>query len=87
MFGTLGGPELFLILVVALIVAGFAISWTFKVMDKLTTNINEKEEFKNNNVAIGIVYAGILVGASDLISAGVAGVSSAVTNALNVVFS
>lgn len=72
-------------LIVALIVAGFAISWTFKVMDKLTTNINEKDEFRNGNIAIGIVYAGILIGASDLISAGVAGVSSAVTNALNVI--
>jgi uncharacterized membrane protein YjfL (UPF0719 family) len=73
-------------LLVALFVAGFAISWTFKAMDKLTTNINEKDEFKNGNVAIGIVYAGILIGASDLIAAGVAGVSSALTATLNVIF-
>jgi uncharacterized membrane protein YjfL (UPF0719 family) len=73
-------------LLVALIVAGFAISWTFKAMDKLTTNINEKDEFKNGNVAIGIVYAGILIGASDLIAAGVAGVSQAITTTLNVIF-
>jgi uncharacterized membrane protein YjfL (UPF0719 family) len=73
-------------LLVALFVAGFAISWTFKAMDKLTTNINEKDEFKNGNVAIGIVYAGILIGASDLIAAGVAGVSSALTATLNVMF-
>lgn len=79
----LGG---FVNLVVALLVAGVAISWTFKVMDKLTTNINEKDEFRNGNVAIGIVYAGILVGASDLIQAGVAGVSQAVTSFLNVIF-
>lgn len=73
-------------LVVALFVAGFAISWTFKAMDKLTKNINEKDEFRNGNVAIGIVYAGILIGASDLIAAGVGGVSSAITTTLNVVF-
>lgn len=73
-------------LVVALLVAGVAITWTFKVMDKLTTNINEKDEFKNGNVAIGIIYAGILIGASDLIQSGVAGVSQAVTSFLNVVF-
>ena len=79
----LGG---FVNLVVALLVAGVAISWTFKVMDKLTTNINEKDEFRNGNVAIGIVYAGILIGASDLIQAGVAGVSQAVTSFLNVIF-
>lgn len=72
-------------LVVALIVAGFAISWTFKVMDRLTTNINEKDEFRGGNVAIGIVYAGILIGASDLIAAGVAGVSQALTTTLNVI--
>ena len=72
-------------LLVALFVAGIAISWTFKVMDKLTTTINEKEEFKNNNIAIGVVYAGILIGASSLISAGVSGVSSAVTNFLNAI--
>jgi uncharacterized membrane protein YjfL (UPF0719 family) len=72
-------------LLVALFVAGIAISWTFKVMDRLTTTINEKEEFKNNNIAIGVVYAGILIGASSLISAGVSGVSAAVTNFLNAV--
>lgn len=71
-------------LVVALIVAGFAISWTFKAMDKLTSSINEKDEFRAGNVAIGIVYAGILIGASGLIAAGVAGVSAALTTALNV---
>ena len=80
---TLGGV---VNLIIALIVAGFAISWTFKVMDKLTTNINEKDEFRSGNVAIGIVYAGILVGASDLIAAGVSGVSSALTGALNLLF-
>jgi uncharacterized membrane protein YjfL (UPF0719 family) len=74
-------------LVVALVVAGFAISWTFKVMDKLTTTINEKDEFKAGNTAIGIIYAGILIGASSLISAGVGGVSSAVTNLLNTIIS
>jgi uncharacterized membrane protein YjfL (UPF0719 family) len=73
-------------LIVALFVAGFAISWTFKVMDKLTKNIDEKEEFKSGNVAIGVVYAGILIGASALISAGVAGISSGTTAFLNAIF-
>lgn len=74
-------------LVVALVVAGVAISWTFKVMDKLTTTINEKDEFRAGNTAIGIVYAGILIGASSLISAGVSGVSGAVTNFLDTIIS
>jgi uncharacterized membrane protein YjfL (UPF0719 family) len=72
-------------LIVALFVAGIAITWTFRVMDKLTTTINEKDEFKAGNTAIGIVYAGILIGASSLIAAGVGGVSSAVTNFLNAI--
>lgn len=70
-------------LLVAILVASFAITVTFKVMDKLTGNINEKEEFKNGNVAIGIVYAGILIGVSGLISAGVSGIGGAVTTFLS----
>lgn len=66
-------------LVVAIAVAGLAISWTFKAMDKLTADIDEKAEFRGGNVAIGIVYAGILVGASELIASGVSGVSSGIT--------
>jgi uncharacterized membrane protein YjfL (UPF0719 family) len=71
-------------LAIALLVAGFGISVTFTVMDKMTTDIDEKEELKNNNIAIGIVYAGILIGVSSMISAGVSGIGGAVTNFLHV---
>ena len=70
-------------LVIALLVAGFGISVTFKVMDKLTTYIDEKEELRSGNVAIGIVYAGILIGVSSMISAGVAGIGQALTGFLD----
>jgi len=73
-------------LVVALAIAGLAISWTFKVMDKWTKDIDEKTEFKNGNVAIGVVYAGILIGASGLISAGVSGVSAGLTKFFTALF-
>ncbi len=73
-------------LLVAIVVASFAITVTFKVMDKLTTNIDETDEFKNGNVAIGIVYAGILIGVSGLISAGVSGIGSGVTTFLSALF-
>lgn len=66
-------------LVIAILVAGFGISVTFNVMDKLTTDIDEKEELKGGNVAIGIVYAGILIGVSGMISAGVSGIGQALT--------
>jgi uncharacterized membrane protein YjfL (UPF0719 family) len=68
---------------VAIAVAGLAISWTFKAMDKFTKDIDEKQEFRGGNVAIGIVYAGILVGASELIASGVSGVSSGITALIN----
>lgn len=72
-------------LVIAIVVAGFGISVTFNVMDKLTTDINEKDELKGGNVAIGIVYAGILIGVSGMISAGVSGIGQAVTSFLNTI--
>ncbi len=73
-------------LIVALAVAGLAISWTFKVMDKWTKDIDEKSEFKNGNTALGVVYAGILIGASTLIEAGVSGVSAGLTQFFSSIF-
>jgi uncharacterized membrane protein YjfL (UPF0719 family) len=66
-------------LFVAIGVASFAITVVFRVMDKLTANIDEKAEFKGNNAAIGVVYCGILIGVSNLVSAGVTGIGSGVS--------
>jgi len=66
-------------LFVAIAVASFAITVVFRVMDKLTAGIDEKAEFKANNVAIGVVYCGILIGVSALVSAGVTGIGSGVS--------
>lgn len=66
-------------LVVAISVASFAITVVFRVMDKLTANIDEKAEFKANNPAIGVVYCGILIGVSALVAAGVTGIGSGVS--------
>ena len=60
-------------LFVAIAVASFAITVVFRVMDKLTTSIDEKAEFKGNNVAIGALYCGIMIGVSSLVAAGVSG--------------
>lgn len=70
-------------LAVAMGVASFAITVVFRVMDKLTTDIDEKAEFKANNIAIGVVYCGILIGVSSLVAAGVSGIGSAVSLFLN----
>lgn len=72
-------------LIIAIAVASFAITVTFRVMDRLTKNIDEKAEFRAGNVAIGVVYAGILIGVSGLISAGVSGIGAGVTAFLNAI--
>lgn len=66
-------------LFVAIAVASFAITVVFRVMDKLTSNIDEKAEFKANNPAIGAIYCGILIGVSSLVAAGVTGIGSGVS--------
>lgn len=66
-------------LAVAIGVASFAITVVFRVMDKLTTTIDEKAEFKSGNVAIGAVYCGILIGVSSLVAAGVSGIGAGVS--------
>jgi uncharacterized membrane protein YjfL (UPF0719 family) len=71
---------------VAIAVASFAITVVFRVMDKLTSSIDEKAEFKANNTAIGVVYCGILIGVSSLVSAGVTGVGSGISLFLAALF-
>jgi uncharacterized membrane protein YjfL (UPF0719 family) len=61
-------------LAVAIVVASFAITVTFKVMDKLTKGIDEKAELSGGNIAIGALYCGILIGVSGLVASGVAGI-------------
>ncbi len=65
-------------LVIAVMVASFAITVVFKVMDKLTTGIDEKAEFANGNVAIGIIYCGTLIGVSGLVANSVKGIGTGV---------
>ncbi|MFN8642317.1 MAG: hypothetical protein U0802_11925 [Candidatus Binatia bacterium] len=73
-------------LIVALIVAGFAISWTFKVADRLTASINEKGRVpRRQRGHRHRLRRHPDHGASDLIAAGVAGVSQALTTTLNVI--
>lgn len=70
---------------VAIVVASFAITVTFKVMDKLTKGIDEKAELSGGNVAIGALYCGILIGVSGLVASGVGGISIGLGNFLSAV--
>jgi uncharacterized membrane protein YjfL (UPF0719 family) len=69
-------------LMVAIVVASFAITVTFKVMDKLTKGIDEKAELSGGNIAIGALYCGILIGVSGLVASGVSGISIGLGNFL-----
>ncbi len=69
-------------LTLAIILASTAITLTFKVMDKLTKDIDEVAELKANNFAIGAIYGGILIGVSNLVAKGVSGLSTSITTFL-----
>jgi uncharacterized membrane protein YjfL (UPF0719 family) len=72
-------------LVIALAVASFAITVVFKIMDKLTKDIDESAEFAKGNTAIGILYAGIIIGVSQLVSGAVTGIGKGIANFFNAV--
>ena len=65
-------------LLIAVMVANFAITVVFKVMAKLTKGIDEKVEFAEGNIAIGILYCGTLIGVSGLVASGVKGIGTGV---------
>jgi uncharacterized membrane protein YjfL (UPF0719 family) len=65
-------------LAVAIAVASFAITVVFKVMDRFTKDIDEVKELKENNTAVGMVYAGLIVGVSFLVSSGVSSIGMGV---------
>jgi len=72
-------------LVVAIGVASFAITVVFRVMDKLTGRTDDIAELKANNVAVGVIYAGLIFGVSFLVSAGVTSVGMGVSAVLGAV--
>lgn len=69
-------------LAVAIVVASFAITVVFQVMDKLTPGGDEVAELRANNVATGIVYAGLIFGVSFLVSSGVTSIGIGVNAVL-----
>ena len=73
-------------LAVAIAVASFAITVTFKIMDKLTKNLDEKAELSGGNTAVGAIYCGILIGVSFLVSNGVSGIGKGLSSFLSALF-
>ncbi len=64
-------------LAIGLVAAIVSIFIAIKVLDKITTDIDEMKELEKGNVAVAVIMAGVLIAVSFLISAAVMGLSQA----------
>jgi uncharacterized membrane protein YjfL (UPF0719 family) len=60
-----------------IIFAVVAIYLAFRIWDRITTRIEEVDELKKGNVAIGIIMAGVIIAVAIVIRAGVSGLAEA----------
>jgi len=65
-------------LVVAVALALFSITIALNILDRTTKEINEFEELRNRNVAVGVYIAGILIAVGNVVGQAVSGISKAV---------
>jgi len=65
-------------LLIGIVMAVVAIYMAFKIWDKITTKIEETEELKKNNAAIGVVMAGVLIAVGFIIQGSVSGIGTAI---------
>lgn len=72
-------------LAVAIGVASFAITVVFRVLDKLTRDIDDIAELKAGNLAVGVVYGGLIIGVSFLVSSGVTSIGLGVNAVLDAI--
>ena len=70
-------------LLISITVASFAIKVTFTAMDKLTKDLDEKSELVAGNVAIGVLYCGVLIAVSQVVASAISGVGLAVQGCLS----
>jgi uncharacterized membrane protein YjfL (UPF0719 family) len=76
-------------LLIALVAAIVAIYMAIRVLDRITTDIDEMAEIKKGNIPVAIIMAGVLFAVSFVISSAVAGFSNAldpqaIADALNI---
>ncbi len=62
-------------LLFSVLAAIFAIYLALKILDKITVDINETEEFKQGNVAVAVMEAGVLLAVAFVIQAGISGIT------------
>ena len=48
-------------MIVGIVFAIIAIYIAFRIWDKITAKLEETNELKNNNIAVGVVMAGVLI--------------------------
>mgnify|MGYP001574680577 CR=1 FL=1 len=66
-------------LVIGLILAMGSIRLAIWLLNRLTPGIDEEEELKKGNVAVGIMMLGVIIATALVISSGVVGLTQAIT--------
>lgn len=70
-------------LIIAVILAVVSLYMGFAMLDRMTSNIDEKKELAKGNVAVGILVASIFVSIAIVVQSGVVGVSIGLRNAVD----
>jgi uncharacterized membrane protein YjfL (UPF0719 family) len=70
-------------LIIAILLAVVALYIGYSVFSKITKGIDEIQELKKGNVAVGIIIAAIFFAIAIVIQSGVAGIAIGITNALS----
>lgn len=70
-------------LLIAILLAVVALYIGYSVFSKITKGIDEIQELKKGNVAVGIIIASIFFAIAIVIQSGVAGIAVGITNALS----
>jgi uncharacterized membrane protein YjfL (UPF0719 family) len=67
----------FINLAIGLIAAVVSVWIAIKVLDRITTDIDEMAELQKGNVAVAVIMAGVLIAVSFVIGSAVSGISNA----------
>jgi uncharacterized membrane protein YjfL (UPF0719 family) len=65
-------------LILGIVLAVGAIYLALKILDRLTTGVDEFEELKKGNVAVALEMAGVIIAVAVIIQSGVIGITAAI---------
>ncbi len=71
-------------LVIGLVIAMGSIYMAIRMLNTLTRGIDEEEELKKGNAAVGIMMLGVIIATALVVSSGVVGLTQAVTGVTGV---